>query len=70
MRTTTIQLLAMRLNAGVEPASALAILEIDPDTVSTEHECLALDDPDNAVIDLCDGTMVQRIGDTWRALTY
>jgi hypothetical protein len=50
-----------------EVASDLAV---DPEGVSTEDPGLALDDPDNDIIDLCDGTYVQRHAGVWQVHTY
>ena len=57
-----IDALAALLNEGKGQTEALTLLGIDPDEVMSEHECLPLDDPHNEVIDLCDGTYVQRHG--------
>lgn len=51
-RMEQAQKLCHMLNRGVDVLDALASLGIEPEDVSSEHENLALDDPDNDVVDL------------------
>lgn len=53
--------LAALLNEGVDQCDALARLGIDEDDAMGE-EFIGIGDPVNDVIDLCDGTYVQRHG--------
>jgi hypothetical protein len=62
--------LADLLNDGRGQTEALEELHVDPEGVSTEDPGLALDDPDNDIIDLCDGTYVQRHAGVWQVHTY
>jgi hypothetical protein len=62
--------LAQMLNEGVDAHDALARLGIDEeDVMSEDTSCFSIGEPMNSVIDLCDGTYVQRHGANERTWT-
>jgi hypothetical protein len=54
--------LASMLNDGHSQREALAALGISEDEVMSEDPNLPFDDPHNSIVDLCNGTYVQRHG--------
>lgn len=72
-RREIAQKLVHLLNRGFDPIGALESLGVSPEDVISEDPNLALDDPDNAVIDFgyegAECVYVQRHGDRWHVHT-
>lgn len=70
LQREAVERLVELLNEGVTPVDAIGSCGFDPEEISTEHEGLGVEDPDNDVIDPLIGFFAKREDGQWRVVSY